>query len=58
MYFLLGNLSLLFHLLLPSKGYKSIIYNLKSKQLCKLFSIIFHENASAMIQKCEETGGK
>ncbi|CAF3729866.1 unnamed protein product [Rotaria sordida] len=51
-----GNLSLLFHLLLPSKGYKSIIYNLKSKQLCKLFSIIFHENVSAMIQKCEECG--
>ncbi|CAF1189723.1 unnamed protein product [Adineta steineri] len=51
-----GNLSLLFHLLLPSKGYKSIIYNLKSKQLCKLFSIIFHENASAMIQRCEECG--
>ncbi|CAF0902160.1 unnamed protein product [Rotaria sp. Silwood1] len=51
-----GNLSLLFHLLLPSKGYKSIIYNLKSKQLCKLFSIIFHENVSEMIQKCEECG--
>jgi DNA ligase-3 len=53
-----GNLSLLFHLLLPSKGYKSIIYNLKAKQLCKLFSIIFHANANSMIQKCEETGGK
>nr|BAJ98669.1 predicted protein [Hordeum vulgare subsp. vulgare] len=51
-----GNLSLLFHLLLPSKGYKSIIYNLKAKQLCKHFSIIFHENATAMIQKCEECG--
>ncbi|CAF3243885.1 unnamed protein product [Rotaria socialis] len=51
-----GNLSLLFHLLLPSKGYKSIIYNLKSKQLCKLFSIIFHENVNTMIQKCEESG--
>ncbi|UJR26750.1 hypothetical protein I4U23_008065 [Adineta vaga] len=51
-----GNLSLLFHLLLPSKGYKSIIYNLKAKQLCKLFSTIFHENVTAMIQKCEECG--
>lgn len=51
-----GNLSLLFHLLLPSKGYKSIIYNLKSRQLCKLFATIFHANTTDMIQKCEEDG--
>ena len=54
----LGNLSLLLHLLLPSKGYKSVTYNLKAKQLCKLFSAIFRMSASEMIQQCEECGGK
>ncbi|CAF4574702.1 unnamed protein product, partial [Didymodactylos carnosus] len=53
---ILGNLSILYHLLLPSKGYKSLIFNLKARQLCKLFSTIFQVDQSKMLTHCEEHG--